>query len=214
MSGNQPRLAQLAYRALRKHLRVWAKHTVGHYKKEKKRLIDLIDKLDKKAETTPLTDNEINYKHYLKESLVTLLREEESKWYERAKVKTLLEGDNNTKFFRLVANGKHHKQHIFKLENEDGMIIGDEQLKAHITTYYKGLFGPPDESSFTLVEDRVDDTPQVSDAENEILTAPFSEKEVKDVVLEHNKSPGPDGFPAEFYQVFWKIIKGDLLALF
>jgi hypothetical protein len=32
--------------------------------------------------------------------------------------------------------------------------------------------------------------------------------------MEHNKAPGPDCFPADFYQVFWDIIKADLLALF
>jgi hypothetical protein len=25
---------------------------------------------------------------------------------------------------------------------------------------------------------------------------------------------GPDGFPAEFYQPFWDVIKGDMLELF
>jgi hypothetical protein len=32
--------------------------------------------------------------------------------------------------------------------------------------------------------------------------------------MEHNKAPGPDGFSAEFYLVFWEIIKEDLLILF
>jgi hypothetical protein len=32
--------------------------------------------------------------------------------------------------------------------------------------------------------------------------------------MEHNKTPGLDGFPVEFYQVFWEIIKEDLMALF
>jgi len=32
--------------------------------------------------------------------------------------------------------------------------------------------------------------------------------------MEHNKAPGPDGFPPEFYQVFWGLIKDDLMALF
>ena len=32
--------------------------------------------------------------------------------------------------------------------------------------------------------------------------------------MEHNKAPGPDGFPAEFYQHFWEVIKSDLLELF
>jgi hypothetical protein len=32
--------------------------------------------------------------------------------------------------------------------------------------------------------------------------------------MEHNKAPGPDGFPAEFYHKFWDVIKGDLLLMF
>ncbi|WVZ80795.1 hypothetical protein U9M48_028246 [Paspalum notatum var. saurae] len=32
--------------------------------------------------------------------------------------------------------------------------------------------------------------------------------------MEHNKAPGPDGFPPEFYQVFWSVIKEDLMTLF
>ena len=33
---------------------------------------------------------------------------------------------------------------------------------------------------------------------------PFTEKEIKEVIfqMEHNKAPGPDEFPAEFYQLF------------
>jgi hypothetical protein len=32
--------------------------------------------------------------------------------------------------------------------------------------------------------------------------------------MEKNKAPGLDGFPAEFYQVFWNIIKTDLMRMF
>ena len=155
-------------RALCKHLWGWARHTAGHYKKEKKKLLSLIDSLDKKAEASPLSDNEINMKHYLKERLVILLREEEMKWYERAKVNTLLQGDDNTQFFQLVANGKHRKQHIYQLEREDGIIVGDEQLKSYITDYYKGLFGPSEDNTISLQDNLTDDIPQVSSAENDI----------------------------------------------
>ena len=62
----------------------------------------------------------------------------------------------------------------------------------------------------------MDGIPQVSQSENDFLTAPFTEKEIRDAIfdMEHNKAPGPDGFPAEFYQQFWDVIKGDLMQMF
>ena len=114
MSGSTPlERWQNRLRRLRQFLRGWAKNTAGTLRKEKKQLLSIWDGLDKKAEGGALSDQEINYKHYLKECLVMLLvmllREEEIRWYERAKVKTLLEGDDNTRFFHLVANRKHRK---------------------------------------------------------------------------------------------------------
>jgi hypothetical protein len=60
------------------------------------------------------------------------------------------------------------------------------------------------------------DIPQVSEEENEMLTDPFSEEEVKMAVfdMEHNKAPIPDGFPTNFYQFFWEVVKLDLMNLF
>jgi hypothetical protein len=52
--------------------------------------------------------------------------------------------------------------------------------------------------------------------ENDILISPFIEKEVFDSIsnMEHNKAPGPEGFPAEFYNKFGHVIKDELMAAF
>jgi hypothetical protein len=52
--------------------------------------------------------------------------------------------------------------------------------------------------------------------ENGLLKAPYSEEEVKKAIfqMKHNKAPGPNGFPAEFYWYFLDTIKSDLLQMF
>jgi mannosylglycoprotein endo-beta-mannosidase len=116
----------------------------------------------------------------------------------------------------LIANGKHRKKKIFQLEQEEGTIVGDDNLKVYITEYYKKLFGPPEVNHVQMIENRIDDITQLSEEENVLLTANFTEEEVFQAItqMEHNKSPGPDGFPAEFYQRFWDVIKKDLMAMF
>jgi hypothetical protein len=71
--------------------------------------LNTLDLLSKKAENTPLDSSDIGLKQYLNNRLAKLLREEGMKWYQRARVKELLEGDSNTKYFQLVANGKYRK---------------------------------------------------------------------------------------------------------
>ena len=207
---------QAKIRRLRQYLRGWAKSVSGAYKKEKIAILNKLDELDKKAEITALSEGELDLKHVLNERLAELLREEEIKWYQRAKVKHLLECDANTKYYHLLANGRHRKTRIFQLEDENNIITGDAQLKEHITSYYKNLFGPSPNSHIMLDESQTDDIPQVSQLENEYLTDTFSQEEVRAAIfqMEHNKAPGPDGFPPEFYQVFWNLIKDDLMALF
>jgi hypothetical protein len=55
-----------------------------------------------------------------------------------------------------------------------------------------------------LREEVTHDIPQLSEVESNILTYPFTEEEVFEAIsnMKHNKAPGPDGFPGEFYQVF------------
>ena len=105
--------------------------------------------------------------------LKELLREEELKWALRAKVHKIVQGEDNTQFFHMIANGKHRKKRIFQLEQDEGTIVGQENLKVYITNYYKQLFGPPEENFVSLDESRVEDVPQLETVENEILTAPF-----------------------------------------
>ena len=78
------------------------------------------------------------------------------------------------------------------------------------------MFGAPATNNFSLREELVADIPQLSVEENNILIADFTEKEVFEAIsqMKHNKAPGPDGFPAEFYQTFREVVKGDLMAMF
>jgi hypothetical protein len=98
--------------------------------------------LDKKAEVSLLLREE-ELKQCSHNRLSQLLREEELKWYQRSKAKHLLECDVNTKYFHLLANGRHRKSHIFQLQDGSHNICGDTELKKYITSYYKSLFRSP-----------------------------------------------------------------------
>src|SRR6266540_585751 len=166
-------------RHLRWFLKGWAKNLSGKYRKEKERLLAIIDELDLKAESILLSGSEREKLKDANERITRLRRDEETKWAQRAKVKHIQEGGNNTKYFHLIANGKHRKKKIFQLEQDEGTIVGEEKLKLYITNYYKQLFGLPAPNNFTMMENITHDIPQLTSEENDILTANFTEKEVR-----------------------------------
>jgi mannosylglycoprotein endo-beta-mannosidase len=179
-------------------------------------LTSIIERLDLKAETIILNTIEREELKRANDNLNKLRRVEDSKWAHRAKVKHIQEGGNNTRYFHLIANGKHRRKKIFQLEQEEGTIVGEDNLKVYITEFYKKLFGAPAPTNISLVEEEFQDITQISPNENKILMAPFTEKEVFEAIsqMDLNKAPAPDGFPAEFYQKNWKVLKDDLMALF
>ena len=122
-------------RGVRCFLRGWAKNQVGENKKKKLWLLQQLDCLDRKAESSLLSEQEIESKRVLSVELRKLLREQELYWFQRSKATRLLQGDNNTKYFQLLANGRHRKTKIYQLEQDEGTIIGDDNLKDYITNY-------------------------------------------------------------------------------
>nr|XP_045089534.1 uncharacterized protein LOC123497248 [Aegilops tauschii subsp. strangulata] len=166
-------------RALRKFLGGWARHTVGILRKEKLRLSSIIDELEALAEVRPLSEHEIEIKSHSNAQIASMLREEELKWYQHSNSQFILKGDANTRYFHGVANGRLRKKIIHSLQQDEGTIEGHEQLKSYITNYYKNLFGAPEEGNFSMDESRTNDIRQVSDEEKSLLTAPYSEEEVR-----------------------------------
>jgi hypothetical protein len=73
-----------------------------------------------------------------------------------------LEGDENTRYFHSVANGRLRKKLIHSLVQDGGTIEGHKNLKSYITNYYKGLFSSLKEVKFSMDETQTDDIPQVT----------------------------------------------------
>ena len=76
--------------ALRKHLRGWARHQHGDYKIQKLNLQETVTSLDTLAEARVLTDDERTQLEVARDGFIKLLREEELKFYQRAKVADVL----------------------------------------------------------------------------------------------------------------------------
>jgi hypothetical protein len=61
--------------------------------------MEVIDSVDMKAETTPLTASEREALKEANEIFVKLIRDEESKWAQKSKVRHIQDGGNNNKYF-------------------------------------------------------------------------------------------------------------------
>jgi hypothetical protein len=147
--------------------------------------------------------------------LEALWKLEEIRVRQRSRDRRIKEGDRNTTYFQAVANQRHRKKRIPGLEGPEGWIEENDEMLKHAVSFYKTLFGKEEESGVSLNEDFGEQNEKVSEEENNMLEAPFSEVKVKEAIFGSyaEGAPGSDGFSFLFYQVFWDIIKCDLMKL-
>ena len=171
--------------------------------------------LEHVEEEVSLSLDQLLRKSYLSSELFKLNDEEEIYWRQRSHDRQLHEGDNNTEYFHMMANGRKRKNTIVTMEDGDKLIKGDADLLSHATEYYKNMFGPEEGNAFPIDPGLWEENKKVNGEENSTLTQPFSEEEVKKALflMEKNKAAGPDKIPIEFYQACWDIIKNDIMEL-
>lgn len=66
---------------------------------------------------------------------------EEIHWQQMGNETLVLKGDSNIQFFHQFANGRRRKNFIRSLEGDRGEISGQPDIAAHVTNFYKNLFG-------------------------------------------------------------------------
>jgi len=126
----------------------------------------------------------------------------------------LAEGDNNTRFFHLRASQRKKRNTITRLRKVDGQFTEDEgEIAEIISSFYKDLYRSKGTEDMEHVLQTV--PRKVSADMNDALLESFTNEEVKRALFQMfpTKAPGPDGFPAHFFQRHWDICGAEVCSV-
>lgn len=144
-----------------------------------------------------------------------LLDAETSLLRQKSKAEWLEQGDLNTKYFHARVKERLSRTRITSIQDSAGIIVTDANAISQVfLDYYKQLLDTKEQGLCSIDRAVFDRGPVVSEQQGIELCRPVSVEEVKEAVwdIPNSKSPGPDGFTAEFYRAAWDIIKVDVVA--
>ncbi|KAA3475146.1 reverse transcriptase [Gossypium australe] len=121
-------------------------------------------------------------------------------------------GDRNTAYFHNCATARRSANSISKLILDKGQEINDESIiQEGAKIYFENLFTSKGVADPREILEGIEGS--ISVEINESLQAPFREDEVRMALkgMGPTKAPGPDGFPAIFFQKYWHIVGKEVL---
>jgi len=191
-------------KSLKGYLKEWHTRVFGKVEGRIAEQIDALKHLDLKAEVGILSpeDSEARFKGF--HDLWALLRVKESQIFQQSRTKWLREGDANSGYIHVSTKIRRRRNSILALRVGSRWVENVQEVRAEIVGYFRDHFSDPVEDRPTF--DGVP-LPCLSEVETGGLVVPFSDKEIRRVVLESDgaKSPGPDGFNFSFYKRFWEL---------
>lgn len=197
-----------ALKIITKDLKEWSKNTFGHVTKQMEGLRGELESLEKAG---PIANRDAILDTKCK--LDEMLYREEMMWLQRSRITWLKEGDRNTKYFHQKARWRALKNHIKRLKKEDGTWSTDQtEMRGMAVKYFSELFLRDEHVTPQEIVNLFE--PVVSGEMNEGLCKPYSAEEISNALFQIGpiKAPGPDGYPARFFQRNWSVFRDDVVG--
>lgn len=188
----------------------WSKAKFGNLERELKELKEAVVEKEKEAENLGWKDSEREVWIQKRKRWLELEEQKVGMMRQKAKLKWVVDGDENSKIFHAAIKFKERRNAIRGLNTNSGWTDNASEIKNHIFEFFKDKFSTGKKGGPGL---RGDLFRKIAKKEAEFLERPFEEEEIWQAIKScgNNKSPGPDGFTFGFVKRFWGIIKEDLV---
>ena len=170
----------------------------------------VIMQFDIAQENRELNEAEFRIRAKLKKKVLGWAVIERARKRQCARATNLKEGDANTRYFHLRANGRRRKNFIQRLRVGPGWAVSHDEKQEIIHAHFSAMLATPPNRTKDLNWDNL----AFPSVELESLDTPFTEAEILSAInqLPSDKAPGPDGFTGLFFKSCWPIIKLDVVA--
>ena len=128
-----------------------------------------------------------------------------------AKSDGMKRGEQHSKYFYNLEKANFNAKTCKLLIKDDGSSVETpSEISCEQVKFYTELYRSDPDVCFNIVNDT---NIFLHNTQIEHLNRPISQEEVKDALfnMPSNKSPGPDGIPAEIYKLLWNEI-GEVLC--
>lgn len=189
---------------LKNEIKKWR---ASDYPKEVKELHDTkkrVYDIDLAAEERELTESEIAERRATFQRILELEKLAVLDIKQRAKIKWIIDGDENTAFFHRFVNNKRRKSKISGLLIDGVWVTEPEAIKSGIFSFYQEKFQERwasrpkfSSSKFSSIDPTTRDS----------LESPFTIEEIKEAIWAcgNEKALGPDGYTFKFIKRYWDI---------
>ena len=171
-------------------------------------IVNLIVEIEK-LEKNLTNNNKDTYDE--KKTQLQMIREQTMRGNQiRSRVEWLNDQEKPSRLFCAIEHKKYLEKTAKKIKLKDGSMCTDQKrILSEFKHFYASLFQKVDHNlgpnDFNTLFDSLN-TRKLSKKQSDLMEGPLTIEELGNALKQtkNNKTPGMDGFPADFFKVFWK----------
>lgn len=186
-------------------------------KRQRKQEFDTLDReineMTRNSDSLSIFEKELLESKKVQMSGLVEKMTERNMW--NAKVRWRMHAERGSKYFhrlpyRSVSNNVFKAMVLSQNGGNEGEVTDDaKEMLRECQSYFANLYGAQAEPDVSLSEEFFQGTRTITPNQEEACERPFDDRELEQALfsMKNGTSPGPSGFTAEFFKIFWPVFK-------